>query len=72
MPLLNSSLMLSMLPKTGGLQLVFEKKPVQNGNYVIEWKIAPDHLDSCKETGICADGCPSREILLQGQLLIRK
>lgn len=72
MSFVNSSMLLAMLPTTGGVHLGWEKKPSQNGNQVIEVKISPDHLDRCKETGICVDGCPSREFLFVGHLLIRK
>lgn len=72
MSLLNASVVLSMLPTAGGVHVGWEKKPSQNGNQVIEVKISPDHLDRCKEIGVCVDGCPSREFLFVGHLLIRK
>ncbi len=72
MSLLNSSMMLAMLPANGGLKLEWEKKSPQNGNQVIELKISPDHLQACKDRGMCVDGCPSREFYFVGHLLIRR
>jgi ferredoxin len=73
MAIFSTATMLAMLPKTGGVHLGWEKKPAQNGNQqVIEVKISPDHLDRCREMGVCVDGCPSREFLFVGHLLIRK
>lgn len=72
MSFLNTSMMLAMLPKNGGLHVGWEKKPNQNGSEVIEVKISPDHLQACKDRGICVDGCPSREFLFVGHLLIRR
>lgn len=69
---LNPQLLLSVLPKDGGLHLAWEKKPNQNGNQVIEVKISPDHMQACKDRGVCVEGCPSREFLFVGHLLIRK
>jgi heterodisulfide reductase subunit C len=73
MAVFNPSMLVAMMPKTGGLHLGYEKKPRNaSGDQVIEVKISPDHLQACRDTGICVEGCPSREFLFVGHLLIRK
>ena len=73
MSLFNSSVMLAMLPKTGGVHVGWEKKPGNgSADQVIEVKISPDHMQACKDRGVCVEGCPSREFLFVGHLLIRK
>lgn len=73
MSIFSTATMLAMLPKVGGVHLGWEKKQRNTaGDQVIEVKISPDHLDRCKEIGTCIEGCPSREFLFVGHLLIRK
>lgn len=67
------SLLLQTLPKVGGLHLAWEKKPANGAaEQVIEIKISPDHLQACRDSGVCVEGCPSRSLLFVGHLLIRK
>lgn len=68
----SKAVVLSFLPQTGSVKVTWEKIARPDRVQEIEIRISPDHLQACRDAGICAEDCPAREIYLLAKLLIRE